>query len=315
MERLQPERYGHRETVSTRWFGPMAKKAMAESEWKDFFAGFGTLQGVYVAGPDGTPYAYTNIHYPTEADYPKVRERFLAWMDAALRKARASPPARVEVSAEEIRGGAPDPVPPATSVVRVFGRLRMADAAHPANRGVGRDHFWIFADEVRGLLQGGEAPRLPPALLARLVRFQLLDHTRNVGVPYGEKDVRKADFALRVLRKEGGVTTLALSGDFAAERHDADSGEKVGIEGTLRGEIDLDASKALVVRFRAFGEATGWGDVKRTCAPEGKYPMVFAFVEATDELSRAIPPVWHGLSPVWEPIYRKPALGLRPPRE
>lgn len=307
VERLQPERYGHAETVSTRWFVPMAKKAMAESEWKDFFAGFGTLQGVYVCGPDGTPYDYTNIHFTSEEEYAKVRADFLKWMDRGLARHREKPPAKVEVGAKEIERGAPVGAAADTAVVRVFNRVRMPQADHPANRGVGRDHFWIFGDEVRELALDSSLPR---PMVARLVRFQLLDNTRNVGVAFNDQEVRQADFSTSVIRTDGDVRILRFTGTFLAEREDKDNDEKAGVLGRLEGEIGVDVAKSRIVRFRAYGEATGWGDVKRTGAPEGKYPLVFALVEVDDPVSRAVPPFWFGASPVWEPIYRKSALAL-----
>lgn len=303
VERLQPDRYGHAESVSSRWFGPMARKAMAESEWKHFFAGFGTLQGVYVCGPDGTPYDYTNVHFTDEDEYRKVRADFLKWMDRGLARYRERPPARVDLGAKDVARGAPAGAPSDAAVLRVFSRVRMPQADHPANRGVGRDHAWIFGEEVRELAATSSLPR---AVVARLVRFHLFDNTRNIGMAFDAPDVKQADFSARVVRKEGDVLTVRFVGTFLAEREDREHAEKVGVAGRLEGEVDVDAAAPRVVRFRAYGEGTGWGDVKRTGAPEGKYPLAFAFVEAKDEVARAVPPFWHGASPVWEPIYRKP---------
>lgn len=285
----------------------MAKKAMAESEWKEFFAGFGTLQGVYVAGPDGTPYDYTNVHWTTEKEYPHARASFLKWMDRALARYRERPPAPVKVTEDDLQRGTPRGPDPTTTVVRVFSRVRGPEVSTPALMAAGRDHLWLFADEARALAETSAFPR---TVLARLVRFHFLDNGRNVGVAYGEDEVSRADFSTKVIRTDGNVRTLRFAGTWSAEREDREHAEKVGIVGQLEGELDVDVTKFRITHFRAYGEGTAWGDVKRTGAPEGRYRLAFALVEVDDFVSKSVQPFYSGVSPVWEPIYRHPALTL-----
>lgn len=295
IERLQPSRYGWPATDSSRWFEPMARKAFDRFAPKGWWEQFQTYQGLYVAGPDGRPYAYRVV-------WELPPEELLKTLDAALEEHRKRPPDRIEIPDKTVERAAPPAADASTSVIRVTSRVR----DNPAQKGIGRDHLWIFAAEAREIARGV----LPPPILARLVRFHLLDHTRNIGVPYGEKDVSRAQFALKGLREKGGVRTFALAGSYAAERFDDEQKEKVGVEGMLEGEIDVDVEKSKIVRFRLYGEATAWGDVKRTGAPEGRYKLVFALVEADDALARSVPPVWHSLSPIWTPLYTNPKLAL-----
>lgn len=306
IERLQPDRYGWHETASSKWFLAMAsRKFKGDPHLEAFFSGFGTYQGIYVAGPDGTPYAYTNTLLYGDLTPAKL----VATLDEALREYKKRPPARSEITPEQVREAAPDGLDPSTSVLRVFSRIKPAPDGY-ASPGIGRDHMWIFADEVRALLRGpaGVAFPMPRPIVARLVRFHLFDNSRNIGYAYEEGEVQRAEFSLKLLSQQGPVHRYALTGTFACERTDTEHKEKVGMDGKLEGEIDVDADQAKIIRFRACGEAKAWGDVGRTGAPPGTYPLVFALVEANDDVARTVPPVWHGISPVWSPIYRDPKL-------
>jgi len=43
-------------------------------------------------------------------------------------------------------------------------------------------------------------------------------------------------------------------------------------------------------------------------AQSGKQVLL---LEANDEVARAVPPFWHGLSPMFVPIYRRPEVSKR----
>jgi hypothetical protein len=43
-------------------------------------------------------------------------------------------------------------------------------------------------------------------------------------------------------------------------------------------------------------------------APEDDYPIVFAITDAYDGVSKAVPPLYFDISPIWRPIYRNPKL-------
>src|SRR5437868_5918567 len=130
-----------------------------------------TVQGFYVAAADGTAYGWFN-----DRDVPEVT----AFMNRALARFRAHPPPAVEIPAADRVASISTP-DPTTSIVRVFTRIRpLPEGADSLNAGVGRDHLWIYADEVREMLAAGagEFP-LPRALAARIARFHLVDNVRG----------------------------------------------------------------------------------------------------------------------------------------
>ncbi len=300
IERLQPDRYGWNETASSRWFVAMAKEAFANFAPKGFWEEFGSYQGLYVVGPDGTPYAYRVVWQLPPAELLKT-------LDEAEKAYQEHPPGKVRLDEKSIAEEAPGATDPSTSVLRVCSRVR--DGSSP---GIGRDQMWIFRDEVEELIRAGDSPGvevpLPRPIVARLVRFQLLDNTRNIGMPFGESDVRKAEFVMTAFRTAEGRRSYSFRGAYSSERHDEENDEQVGVEGILEGEVEVDLAKSRIVRFRAYGEAQAWGDVKRTGAPAGKYPLLIAIVEADDAIARSVPPVWYGLSPIWSPIYTHPNI-------
>lgn len=312
IERWQPGRYGHGPSEAADWFQKMAQRAYQGNEFLEaWFKGMQTYQGMYVAGPDGSSYGHTNTLLYGDL----TPEKFIAFLDRAREDYAKRPPKKTEVSKTSIARAAPPSADPATSVIRVFSRDRTAGGRPPyfGPDHLGRDHMWIFADEVREMLRTGGAAGtpvpLPSKVMARLVRFQLLD---NVGQAFGEEDVRRADFDMKIVRQSDKTRTLAFTGAYASERvgsEGEEKGKKFGVEGRIEGEMNIDTDKSKIVRFRAYGEAQAWGHHGK----EAKYPLVFAFIEANDAVAQTVPPVWHDISPIWTPIYTDPKMNVRKP--
>ena len=83
VEHLQPSRYGTAESEASRWFGPVAKRALKDYAPAGFFEQFGSYQGMYVAGPDGTPFEYKiGLAYDPE--------EFIEILQSALLKSRTA---------------------------------------------------------------------------------------------------------------------------------------------------------------------------------------------------------------------------------
>jgi hypothetical protein len=282
IENLQADRYAGRETDESRWFCTMAAQALKDFAPEGWWEEFRTYQGIYICGPDGTCYGFTN----TLLFGDLTPRKLLALLDRTIEEHKKRPPAKVEISIPK-----PKPPDPTISRLKVFGRVKKAGFP-----GIGRDQMWIFEREVKELLKSGELPR---TVIARLVRFQLLDNGRNVGHPFDEDAVKKADFSTKRVDER----TFSFTGEFSSEGKDFE--DRVhGVEGKIQGEIVVEKTK--IVRFRARAEAQVWGNVERTGAPQGRYPMVFAIVESEDTL----PPLWTDISPVWTPIYARPTLAI-----
>ena len=91
-----------------------------------------------------------------------------------------------------------------------------------------------------------------------------------------------------------------------------------GFEGTLDGECEVDVSASKLVRFRAYGQGHGWGEhgwprvfaptPEYPCEARPRFPLVFAMLQATDEIARTVPPValFHGAP------YANPTIGANP---
>lgn len=307
IERLQPDRYGWEETPASRWFVPMAQEAFRQFAPAGFWEQFKSYQGLYIVGADGRPYGYRVVwELPPRA--------LLESLDEAMVGFRKFPPAKVELDPADVAAVGAPVLDSTTSAVRVYSRVRpIPQDAGPANAGVGRDHLWIFADEVKEIVAtaGGPGTRtaLPARLAARLARFTLLDHVRNIGRPYDATAVSRALFHVTLRSRTDARYRFHLEGDFACERADPESGfdGKTGIEGAIEGELEIDSSTAKVVRWRAYGEGRAWGQTD-TGPPAGKYPMVWAMVETADETAQVVPPIWYGLGPVWKAQYLRPTL-------
>lgn len=254
-------------------------------------------EGYYVLATDGTPLAFTDWQ-----DAGKVLEVLAKGADAA--KSYKTEPWKVSATPPGHALPASD-----TSVVRTFCRVRpIPEGSNPINASVGRDHMWIYADEVDTLLAAKSEPQpLPSTLTARLARFHLIDNVRGEPDLWREDEVRKASFTFRRVGGPDSRPRIAFSGSFAQQN---DSGDR-GLEGTLGGELEISAGEGRITRFRAYGEAKAWGSsIESKCtllAPKGKYNVVFAMIEATDKVSQWVPPQGAALGGV----YRFPRIGRR----
>ena len=242
-----------------------------------------TVQGFFVAGADGTNYGWRNERSP------RIVARFL---DASLAAYRKRAPRTVSLTGAAPHRSAVKVPNASTSVVRVFSRIRPVPAgADPRNKDVGRDHFWVLSSDVRALRAAspgdGRPFPMPPALVARLVRFHLVDNVRGEPDMWTAEDVRKADFTARRRRSANGADSFVFHGAFAQRTPNG----RRGLEGRIWGEFDVPSATDKVVRFRAFGKGQAWGRSRYTPRPpRRRFPMVFALVEADDAAARTVSP-------------------------
>jgi hypothetical protein len=265
------------------WFMRMADQTTWRSQEGN------TTQGFYIAGADGSCYGWMN-----DRDIPRLR----AFLDRGLRQFKERPPQPVAIPDAELNAAFTRTPNPATSVVRVFSRVRpVPEGADELNRSVGRDHLWILADEVRELLASAPHPddraSLPRALVARMVRFHLIDNVRGEPDMWEADQVRQAQFTATAGVPQGDRQPFTFAGEFSQRRSDGRRGQ----EGTIHGELLLDTRTARVVRFRAYSEGVAWGESQFTPgAPRGRFPLVIAMIEAEDPIARTVPPqaIWMG---------------------
>lgn len=256
-------------------------------------------QGMYILGADGTPYGFTNDHEPADI------QRF---MHRGLREFRKHPPKGVAISDAEIAAPWTARPPEGSAIVRVFARIRpLPTEVWGLNRSVGRDFFWIYPEELTALHRdsggtrsaaAGTSVPLPPNLVARLVRFHLVDDVRGTPDRWTPREVHRADFRAEVVRQVGEVRTLLVRGDFSMlGKRRAALGERdrvpQGYRGTFEGELDLAVSSGRLLRMRGIATGQAWGEGTYTpLPPPGNFRLLVAFVEAQadDTIAKIVPP-------------------------
>ena len=248
-----------------------------------------TAQGFYVLDSGGTFYGYNNN---------RSVERVTGLLDrasVAFRDAKTAGQAPTEAEMKASRG--PE-APAGTTRVRVFTRIRPVPAgAADANRRVNRDHLWISQEEVAALAAGqagGKTFPVPPTLARRIARFHLVDNVR------GEPDMWTSPqvHSLELTARPSGAG-LDLGGAFVMKTENGDR----GFEGTFEGRLTFDAKAARLTSFQAIAQGTAWG-ASTYCPdpPKGRFPVVVAFIDAEDAMSRKVAP--QGL--LWVPEYWRP---------
>lgn len=241
-----------------------------------------TTQGYYVFDAAGRLYGYLNNRDP---------DQLLALLKRAESRFAAMPPEPLELP-DEIPSVQPT-APAGTTIAQVFSRIEPLPAgAHELNAGVGRDYLWIPPEEVEQLEQGV----FPPTLIARLTLFHLWDNVRGEPDLWEKDQVRTADFSATPQR-EGDTICVEIAGEFDLEAPAGKRGYRSrelppsGYEGTLRGEIDIDAATHQVKRLELYAEGEAWGESTFTPhAPLGRFPLKIAFVLAEDRLAHEVPP-------------------------
>jgi len=245
-----------------------------------------TAQGFYIIGADGKLYGWNNTHY-----IPNI----LRFMDSALDAFRHNPPEQVEISQEQAARSYSIQPDSTTSIVQIFTRVSPLPAAcDELNRSVGRDYMWIYADDVEDILSTSESASafpLPRNLVARLVRFHLIDNVRGEPDEWESSDVKLADFSANLVGTNEDAKHFVFHGKYSQETSNHGRGQ----EGTLDGEFDILTATKKMANFRAFGKATVWGESTFTPgAPKGKFGLLTAMIPANDAPANLIAPhaVW-----------------------
>jgi hypothetical protein len=209
-----------------------------------------TTQGFYVVAADGTAYGFNNN---------RSVERVLGFMAEGLKKFRAAPQPQVNVTELQHQPLLP---PEGASVLRVYTRILPApEGCNESNKNLQRDHLWVLPAEAAALAKG----EVPEALQLRLCRFTLVDAVR------GEPDFWQI----------GQIESKAFSvvgGKHVSGRFSMRSARQT-LEGTL--ELVFSVRDGKLADAKGYAECTASGSGQWTPgAPEGKFPLKFAFVMA-----------------------------------
>lgn len=235
---------------------------------------------MYILGPDGSSYGYTNDHDPSNIQ---------ACINGALKRYREHPPKAATVSQKEIETPFAITPPASASVIRVYSRIRpLPKGCTGLNQSVGRDFLWVYVHEARAMLAPGRQPfKLPASLALRMARYHLLDNVRGTPDMWDANEVKKATFVARIVKEAGGVRTVGFEGRFVMKTRS----ERKGYAGKVVGQFDIRTSDARITRFRAYSDGLAWGNGTYTPnAPKSRYHLVIAMIEATDPMARIVPP-------------------------
>ena len=242
-----------------------------------------TIQGFYTLGADGTGYGFENV---------RSAKVVLQMLDEASGQFIAHRPAKVDISPSTFTSiFAKSPDPSHTSVVRVFTRVRPVPVgANSLNKSLGRDHLWVIGkdiDQLSEAAKSGNAFQMPRNLKMRLVRYNLIDNVRGQPDLWEHSQVKEANVVVTPIGKSGNEMLYKFSGQFSLSTDDG----KRGLDGSIEGEIATLPEQKKLARFRAFAEATAWGDSKFTAhAPSGKFPLVIAMLDVNDGLAKTVVP-------------------------
>ena len=212
-----------------------------------------TSQGFYVVAADGATYGFNNN---------RSVDRVLGFMAEGLKQFRTNPAPSQGVQSLEHKRLSP---PAGATVLRVYSRITPTpEGCNESNKNLQRDHLWILPEEAKSLAQGA----VPESLQLRLCRFTLVDAVR--GEPDFWATANIVDKSFEFLPRPVGNR---LHGRFSMRS------ARQTLEGSLELELAIDGDK--VVAAKGYADCTASGSGQWTPgAPEGKFPLKFAFVLA-----------------------------------
>ena len=270
-----------RPSPSQKWF-TAAMNRNENATHKKQMASSMDPQGMYVLGPDGKNYGFTNDHYP---------EDIQKFINTCLAKYKDNPPKQIAINAEELNSTFSKRPPRGAAVVRVYARIwPLPDHCWGLNHGVGRDFLWLYPEELKYLATvkptATGVVKMPAALSQRLLRFHLLDDVRGTPDMWRPSEIQHHAFNARVISESNGDRTIKFYGKYSLKTR---SGNR-GFVGSIQGEVGVKNGHELS-RFKAYADGKAWGRGTYTpFPPDGKYGLHIGFVDAHDEASQVVPP-------------------------
>ena len=230
--------------------------------------GVGTTQGHYAATADGRLLGFRNN---------RGADRTIELLRAALKKFQPKTVAVIERGRPDTRYDYP---PPKDGLVvrthaKVLGGYEATDNEwrRMFQEGVGRDNFWIRADEHDALAEGHVAK----SLTTRMARFHLVDNTRGEPPMWRAEDIRKSSLALKDGKLTGTVELKTGRGERA-------------FKAELLGFVEV--TKGRVTRFDVVAKGVFRGEGRYTRgAPKGEFPLAISFQLADgSDVADVLPP-------------------------
>lgn len=241
-----------------------------------------TRQGIYAVAPSGRILASWNVR--REEIVARNLERALeAW--EALAPAERYPDVPLEA------GGRPEDAYPEDGLaLRVYTRdLPRADAPDGwRGKAWNMDHLWLSREEAAALAAG----TLPERAARRIARVHGRDNARGQTTTYPDRAVEAARLVSRVLRRDGEVLYLELSGELAVaeegvwsidDRFDEAAPHSRSYRATLFGHATWDGERFTEFRLVGAGLRTGATKYNERADDPGPAGLGVAFVLAPED--------------------------------
>ena len=196
------------------------------------------------------------------------------------------------------------PVPPGALVLREYQRGLKRDAAGALsvhdftfqNTPVWaqRDRAWVLEAEWKAMVpataKAGDVVELPKPFVNRLLRYHFVEALRGEAGRWDPKDIRASTLKLTVASATDVELRLRLEGGVKLATND----EKVGVDGTLAGDLRIDRTRRAFTRFDLVMVAECWGALNphNGVSREGRNPVGFAFELGTGADVDRVPPQW-----------------------
>lgn len=241
----------------------------AEGEFYRKIAGQGsrnnfekTTQGRYICSPDGELLGYNNNRGP---------DRVRLMMRAVLADFDTNSLETVPPLDSDQPDGKFHLQPPTGGLILRVNSLVLG-GYQPANDwravfhdAIGRDNVWITASEKRKLIDWVEnRGDVPEKVLARVLRFHLIDNTRGEPPHWKTEELKK----LTVRIDQKGVIT----GSIHLETEDGNRGYQADLLGIAK------TNGKDITQFDLVAKGDCWGEGRYTGgAPRGKFPLAVAF--------------------------------------
>lgn len=256
-----------------------------------------TRQGIYVATPTGGLLASDHFRSDYKAVHRMLEQSLERRAPGATGAAQPAP----ETDQRYLRR------PPAGGLIlKSYTRIPLEpeDGMWSMNQATGRDHIWVTAQEVVALTprqwRAGERYPAPKSLMARLIRFHLVDNVRGEPPMWRPDDVKSASLELVVEDPAAGRVRIEGAAGLSSQQN---RGYDARIQGYLT--INREAGTVKSLDLLAWGEAWGQGPYTRN-PPKGRFPLVIGMSLAGTNPADQVPPqaareIREYLTPTWTP--------------
>ena len=262
-----------------------------------------TRQGVYLLTAGGKLLAWKNAGQAPDVMRAVLREGLKKF--ARLPEAERAPGAVKVPDPGTLDGGYTRRPPPGGLVVNVHARAlqrtqtnTVADAACKVGDRdeASRDHLWLTETEWRAIAPASAKPgqrvTVPGDVVARIVRFHLIDNTRGEPPMWYSEHVREARLAGTVERADDRHVLVRLEGKALLSTHADPAKADRGYDAALLGYVRYDRRTDRIDRFDLVALGDHWGEGRFTQgARPGRQPLGIAFELASgDKPGDFVPP-------------------------